>query len=40
VFCFLCCDRGTAYLHNVFDDAWAASRNQEEDAAITAGIHG
>ena len=37
---FLCCDRGTAYLHNVFDDAWAASRNQEEDAAITAGIHG
>jgi len=23
---FLCCDRGSAYLHNVFDPAWAACR--------------
>lgn len=30
---FLCCDRGTAYLHNVFDADWAAWRTSAAEAA-------
>jgi cysteine synthase A len=30
---FLCCDRGTAYLHNVFDRNWAAVRRASPERA-------
>jgi N-(2-amino-2-carboxyethyl)-L-glutamate synthase len=30
---FLCCDRGTAYLHNVFNSEWAAWRAGKAEAA-------
>jgi cysteine synthase A len=30
---FLCCDRGTAYLHNVFDRSWAAVRRASLERA-------
>jgi len=31
---FLCCDKGSAYLHNVFDRGWAASRASLERQAL------
>jgi N-(2-amino-2-carboxyethyl)-L-glutamate synthase len=32
---FLCCDRGTAYLHNIFDRRWAAWRGSLEQSPAT-----
>jgi cysteine synthase A len=38
---FLCCDRGTAYLHNIFDRRWAEWRlnEQREGVAYSAGTN-